>query len=97
MICYQGCCESGGDSDHDGVIDAVDNCISVPNEDQGDCDGDELGDNCDNCPADFDPNNTSETNPPTHKLTDDEFTIFRLECYCFAKKQFDADFQKIWY
>lgn len=47
--------------------------------------------------ADFDPNNTSETNPPTHKLTDDEFTIFRLECYCFAKKQFDADFQKIWY
>ncbi|WP_163867124.1 lamin tail domain-containing protein [Myxococcus eversor] len=39
------------DSDADGVINAVDNCPSVPNPDQADADGDGRGDVCDICPA----------------------------------------------
>ncbi|MEA1053114.1 thrombospondin type 3 repeat-containing protein [Lamprobacter modestohalophilus] len=38
---------SEGDSDGDGVEDAVDNCPSVPNPSQSDTDGDGLGDACD--------------------------------------------------
>ncbi len=37
------------DTDHDGVLDAMDNCPSVPNPDQADTDGDVVGDACDNC------------------------------------------------
>ncbi len=39
------------DSDGDGVPDATDNCISVPNPGQADGDGDGVGDVCDNCPT----------------------------------------------
>ena len=35
------------DTDSDGIIDSLDNCISVPNQDQLDTDGDQLGDVCD--------------------------------------------------
>jgi subtilisin family serine protease len=35
------------DSDGDGIDDAVDNCIDVPNPDQADSDGDGIGDACD--------------------------------------------------
>lgn len=35
------------DSDHDGVFDFGDNCTYVSNADQADCDGDALGDACD--------------------------------------------------
>lgn len=38
---------SNPDTDGDGVIDAVDNCPSIPNLDQADHDGDGLGDACD--------------------------------------------------
>jgi len=37
------------DSDGDGVIDAIDNCPSVANNDQADLDGDGVGDACDLC------------------------------------------------
>ena len=39
------------DTDGDGVIDANDNCPTVPNPDQADADGDGKGDACDNCPT----------------------------------------------
>jgi hypothetical protein len=35
------------DADHDGIIDALDNCPAVPNADQADLDGDGMGDGCD--------------------------------------------------
>ena len=44
-----------GDGDGDGVPDNIDNCVDIPNPDQADSDGDELGDACDARPehADF--------------------------------------------
>ncbi|MEK6644402.1 MAG: hypothetical protein AABZ08_10880 [Planctomycetota bacterium] len=36
----------GGDSDEDGVPDECDNCPTLSNSDQADCDGDHLGDAC---------------------------------------------------
>ena len=36
------------DTDGDGIGDACDNCVNVPNEDQIDTDGDGQGDECDN-------------------------------------------------
>ncbi len=39
----------GGDTDKDGVPDAVDNCPFKSNPDQVDDDGDNVGDDCDNC------------------------------------------------
>ena len=38
------------DTDADGWCDYVDNCINNYNPDQGDMDGDQLGDMCDTCP-----------------------------------------------
>ncbi len=38
------------DDDHDGVVNARDNCRSVANADQANRDTDALGDACDNCP-----------------------------------------------
>jgi hypothetical protein len=43
------------DSDRDGIIDALDNCVHDANADQQDTDGDGVGDACDNCPDDFNP------------------------------------------
>ncbi len=37
------------DVDSDGTVDAIDNCLAVPNPDQSDLDGDSIGDVCDNC------------------------------------------------
>ncbi len=40
----------GTDSDGDGVVDALDNCPTVANPDQGNEDSDKYGDACDPCP-----------------------------------------------
>jgi formylglycine-generating enzyme required for sulfatase activity len=40
-------CAACSDTDADGVCDEVDNCPTVANPDQADCDGDGLGDVCD--------------------------------------------------
>lgn len=37
------------DADGDGIPDAEDNCVEVPNQDQADFDWDGVGDVCDNC------------------------------------------------
>jgi Thrombospondin type 3 repeat/Bacterial TSP3 repeat len=50
------------DSDHDGVLDSVDNCPSIPNANQLDTDGDGVGDVCDNCPTV--PNGPAQANIP---------------------------------
>jgi Tol biopolymer transport system component len=54
------CCPSWGpaDNDHDGVIDAFDNCPSVANPDQADFDLDGIGDACD--PHTGPPQNTDQ-------------------------------------
>jgi hypothetical protein len=41
----------GPDYDRDGVRDPVDNCLTVPNTDQADPDGDRVGEACDTCPG----------------------------------------------
>ena len=47
----------GSDTDTDGVPDAVDNCVLIPNADQRDTDGDNYGNSCD-----FDYNNDCTIN-----------------------------------
>lgn len=42
-------CESGADSDGDGVLDPADNCLLTYNPLQEDADGDGVGDSCDAC------------------------------------------------
>jgi hypothetical protein len=46
------------DADQDGVPDGVDNCVTTPNSDQADTDGDGSGNACDGCP-----NDASKTSP----------------------------------
>lgn len=44
--------ETSEDSDNDGILDSVDNCISTYNPDQGDSDNDGIGDVCDDSDLD---------------------------------------------
>jgi hypothetical protein len=48
-------CPHCPDTDLDGVCDATDNCLNVPNIDQADADGDHIGDACDACPSNPNP------------------------------------------
>ncbi len=50
---------AGGDSDRDGIGDAVDNCPNMANPNQQNSDGDALGDPCDNCPLVTNPAQTN--------------------------------------
>ncbi|NWH06808.1 thrombospondin type 3 repeat-containing protein [Desulfobacter latus] len=43
------------DSDEDGVVDGLDNCPLIPNQEQVDFDEDGIGDVCDNCPNSYNP------------------------------------------
>jgi hypothetical protein len=52
------------DLDDDGIANGLDNCPSVPNPDQADADGDDLGDVCD---PDADGDGIPDTAPPTDK------------------------------
>lgn len=42
-----------GDNDGDGIRNGIDNCPSVANANQADCDGDGMGDACDNLNANY--------------------------------------------
>lgn len=59
------------DADGDGIPDAEDNCVEVPNEDQADFDGDIVGDVCDNC---------SERANPMQDDTDYDFCGNLCDC-----------------
>ena len=59
------------DADGDGIPDAEDNCVDVPNEDQADFDGDVVGDVCDNC---------SEAANPAQDDCDDDYCGNLCDC-----------------
>jgi len=63
----------GADTDHDGVLDAGDNCSNVGNPDQADADHDGIGDACDDMAAPVISGVSSTPKvigPPNHKMID---------------------------
>jgi hypothetical protein len=59
-----------GDSDGDGVVNALDNCVSIANPSQADQDGDALGSACD--PNDFAADTDNDGCVDSAELTNDE-------------------------
>ncbi len=55
-------CNSGTDSDLDGINDLCDNCPNTLNSNQVDTDGDLVGDACDNCPGNPNPSQQDQDN-----------------------------------
>jgi subtilisin-like proprotein convertase family protein len=53
---------SSPDTDNDGVLDCVDNCVTTPNPSQTDSDNDGRGDACDNCPNNANPGQQDSDN-----------------------------------
>ena len=51
------------DTDADGIVNAIDNCLDVPNPDQLDSDGDGMGDLCDPFPFDLDNDSIEDAFP----------------------------------
>ncbi len=64
------------DDDGDGVEDALDNCPTHTNAEQGDGDLDAVGDACDNCPA--------EANPLQEESFGDAARGDACDCPCFS-------------
>ncbi len=60
-------CTASTDTDDDGILDAIDNCIYVANTDQADVDIDDVGDVCDNC---IDDANNNQTNSDSDQYGD---------------------------
>jgi len=70
-----------GDSDGDGIPNAVDNCPAVANADQADEDSDALGDACDPCPpfagnTDTDGDGVPDQCDPNPAIAGDSIVVF---------------------
>lgn len=70
-----------GDRDHDGLLDAADNCPDAANADQANEDGDALGDVCDPCPplatnTDGDGDGLGDACDPNPAVTGDKLVAF---------------------
>jgi hypothetical protein len=65
MTALPGSAQPLPDLDGDGVLDAADNCLTVPNADQADADGDGVGDACDLTPSEATDNGSLAVMPRT--------------------------------
>lgn len=65
-VCFASC--TPGDSDGDGIPDAADNCPTVANANQANCDGDSKGDACDSVNSNYvvSPRHTCKTDKDDH-------------------------------
>ncbi len=69
------------DEDGDGVLNGVDNCVTVENAEQGDEDGDLVGDRCDPCPIvaggdDTDADGVGDACDPRPESPGDRIVVF---------------------
>jgi len=68
LIVPAGFAQTSPDLDGDGVLDAQDTCLAVPNPEQTDTDGDGIGDACDLTPSEADNNGSLVITPKTLNL-----------------------------